>query len=60
MKITNTMFLTAKRGNPGRRLTRHLNNAAVARAKNKSTDITHQMKFMSPMKKFATALALAS
>lgn len=54
------MFLNSKRGTPGRRATRWLNDEAVARAKIKSKDIKHQMKFMSPMKRFATALALVS
>jgi hypothetical protein len=60
MKLKRSMFQTAKRGTPGRRATRWLNDEAVARAKIKSEDINHQMKFMSPMKRFATALALAS
>ena len=60
MKLKSTMFRTAKRGTPCRRATRWLNDEAVARAKIKSQDLEHQMKFMSPMKRFATALALAS
>lgn len=54
------MFLNSKRGTTGRRATRWLNDESAARAKIKSEDINHQMKFMSPMKRFATALALAS
>ena len=54
------MFQTAKRGTPGRRATRWLNDANVARGKIKSEDINHQMKFMSPMRRLATAIALAS
>jgi hypothetical protein len=54
------MFHHSKRGTRGRRATRWLDDEAVARARIKSKDIKHQMKFMSPMKRFATALALAS
>lgn len=60
MNIKSSMFLNSKPGTPGRRATRWLNDEAVARAKLKSEDINHQMKFMSPMKRFATALAMAS
>lgn len=60
MKLKSSMFLNSKPGTPGRRATRWLNDEAVARAKIKSEDINHQMKFMSPMKRFATAVALAS
>lgn len=60
MKTKSSMFLNSKRGTTGRRATRWLNDESAARAKIKSEDINHQMKFMSPMKRFATALALAS
>ena len=48
------MFRTAKRGTPGRRAVKWLNDAAVARAKIKSQDINHQMKFMSRTKRLAS------
>jgi len=60
MKLKSSMFRSSKRGNQGRRATRWLDDKAVARAKIKSEDINHQMKFMSPLKRLATALALAS
>lgn len=60
MKTKSSMFQTAKPGTPGRSATRWLDDEAVARAQIKSEDINHQMKFMSPGKRFATALALAS
>jgi hypothetical protein len=55
-----SMFENAKPGTPGRRMTRWLNDEAVARAQIKSRDIKHQMKFMSPMRRFAAARALAA
>lgn len=60
MKTKSSMFFISRRGTPGRRATRWLNDEAVARAKVKSEDIKQQMKFMSPMKRFVTAIALAS
>jgi hypothetical protein len=54
------MFLNAKRGTPGRRATRWLNDEAVAQATIKSADLNHQLKFLPRLKRIATALALAS
>jgi len=45
------MFYKSKRGTPGRRLTRWLNDDSVRRAKIKSLDKDHQAKFMSPRQK---------
>lgn len=60
MKYKSSMFEISKPGTPGRRATRWLDDEAVARAMIKSEDVKHQMKFMSPMKRFATTLAMAS
>ncbi len=60
MKMKSRMFVKTKRSTQGRKLVKHLDDARVAIAKEKSKDLKHQMKFMSPGKRFATALALAS
>ncbi len=57
MKIQSSMFLDSKRGTPGRRATRWLNDEAVARARIKNEDIKHRVKFMSKPKRLAFALA---
>lgn len=59
-KYTSQLFQTIKRGTPGRRLTRKLNDTRVNRALIRSEDLIHQMKFMSPGKRLATALSLQS
>lgn len=60
MKQKSSIFLSSKPGTRGRRATRWLNDEAVARAHIKNEDFNHRMKFMSPAKRFATALSLAS
>jgi len=57
MKITSFQFFGAKRGTKGRRLTCKLDNQSVDRAIVKSHDFVHQLKFMSPTKRFAKSLA---
>ena len=59
LKFGSALFLSARRGTPGRRLTRNLNDAAVERAQVKSQDLRHQMKFWSPLKRWGFALHLA-
>lgn len=59
-KYPSAIFRATPRGVAGRRSVRWLNDAAVERAQIKSQDIAHQMKFMSPMKRIATGLAMAS
>ena len=45
MKVKSYLFLESKPGTPGRRLTRNLIDAAIARAKNRSSDTRHQLTF---------------
>lgn len=57
-RIKSTMFISARKGTPGRQATRWLSDEAVRNAKVKNKDIQHRMKFMSPLKRFATALSM--
>ena len=56
MKLKSSLFLNAKRGTPGRRAARRLNDCAVARARLKSADPAHQMKFVSAPKRLLMAI----
>jgi len=47
MKVKSYLFRESQPGVPGRHLTRNLIDAAVARAKNRSSDSRHQLTFQS-------------
>lgn len=53
MKILSTQFRTTKRGTPGRRATRHLNDEAVAEAGRRAKDPRHQARFLTATQRMA-------
>lgn len=59
MRNLSTQFLAAKKGSRGRKLVKYLDDRCVAIAKKRNESIEHRMKFMPPMKRYFTALALA-